>query len=56
MKDEAPTTYKVDDEGRVIQIHGGQVAPSPVSIAPGTEGSADEGSESTEEWYKQTEK
>ena len=56
MKDESPTTYQVDAEGRVIQIHGGQVAPSPVSIAPGSEGTAGEGSESTEEWYKQTEK
>ena len=56
MKDEAPTTYQVDAEGRVIQIQGGQAAPSPVSITPGSEGSADESSAATEEWYKQTEK
>jgi hypothetical protein len=55
MKDETPTTYQVDAEGRVIQIQGGQVAPSPVSIAPESGGSADESSTATEEWYKQTE-
>jgi len=55
MKDEAPTTYQVDAEGRVIQIQGGQVAPSPVSIAPGSEVPADESPKATEEWYKQTE-
>ena len=56
MKDEVPTTYQVDAEGRVIHIQGGQVAPSPVSIVPGTEGVADESPATTEEWYKQTEK
>ncbi len=56
MKDEVPTTYQVDAEGRVIQIQGGQVAPSPVSITPGTEGPADDHPSETEAWYKQTEK
>ncbi len=56
MKDEVPTTYQVDAEGRVIQIQGGQVAPSPVSISPGTEGPADDHPSETEAWYKQTEK
>ena len=56
MKDEIPTTYQVDAEGRVIQIQGGQVAPNPVSIIPGSEGVADEVPATTEEWYKQTEK
>jgi len=55
IKEEEPTTYQVDAEGRVIQIQGGQVEPSPVSITPGTGGSVGEDSESTEEWYKQTE-
>jgi hypothetical protein len=55
MKDEVPTTYQVDAEGRVIQIQGGQVAPSPVSIVPGTEGPADDPPSETEAWYKQTE-
>ena len=55
MKEETPTTYQVDAEGRVIQIQGGQVAPSPVSIAPGSEGPADDAPSETEEWYKQTE-
>ena len=56
MKDEVPTTYQVDAEGRVIHIQGGQVAPSPVSIVPGTEGPADDHPSETEAWYKQTEK
>jgi hypothetical protein len=55
MKEEAPTTYQVDAEGRVIQIQGGEVPPDPVSIAPESEVSADESSTATEEWYKQTE-
>lgn len=55
MKDEPPTTYQVDEEGRVIQIQGGQEAPTPVSIAPGTEGTTDDSQSLTEEWYKQTE-
>ena len=55
MKDETPTTYQVDAEGRVIQIQGGQVTPSPVSIAPGSGVSTDQSSTATEEWYKQTE-
>ena len=56
MKDESPTTYQVDAEGRVIQIQGGQVAPNPVSIAPGIEVSTGGSSTATEDWYKQTEK
>ena len=56
MKDEIPTTYQVDAEGRVIQIQGGQVAPNPVSINPGTESSTGGSSAATEDWYKQTEK
>ena len=56
MKEEVPTTYQVDAEGRVIQIQGGQVAPNPVSIAPGTESSTGGSSSATEDWYKQTEK
>ena len=56
MKEEPATNYQIDSEGRVIQIQGGDVAPGPVSITPGTEGSADESSTATEAWYKQTEK
>ena len=56
MKEEVPTTYQVDAEGRVIQIQGGQVAPNPVSINPGTESSTGGSSAATEDWYKQTEK
>jgi len=55
MKDESPTTYQIDAEGRVIQIEGGQVAPSPVSITSGS-ASSEEVATATEEWYKQTEK
>jgi len=56
MKEEVPTTYQVDAEGRVIQIQGGQVAPNPVSINPETESSTGGSSAATEDWYKQTEK
>ena len=56
MKEEVPTTYQVDAEGRVIQIQGGHATPSPDSIAAGSEGSEGESSTVTEEWYKQTEK
>ena len=54
MEDEAPTTYQIDSEGRVIQVQGGEVAPSPAPIDNGTEGSAEESSTATEVWYKQT--
>ena len=53
MEDEAPTTYQIDSEGRVIQVQGGEVAPSPAPIDNGTEGSAEESSTATEVWYKQ---
>ena len=56
MNEEAPTTYQVDAEGRVVQIQGGQTAPDPVSIASGAEGNVDDSTTATEEWYKQTEK
>ena len=55
MNEEAPTTYQVDAEGRVVQIQGGQMAPDPVSIASGAEVNVDEPATATEDWFKQTE-
>jgi hypothetical protein len=51
MKEEAPTTYQIDQEGRVILNQGGE-GPSP--MAPVSGGPEEEVANTTEEWYKQT--
>ena len=53
MKEEIPTTYQIDQEGRVILNQGG-VGPSPESITPSSGGPEEEVPNTTEEWYKQT--
>lgn len=53
MKDETPTTYQIDAEGRVVNIQGGQ-APSPVPISSGSGSPEGDNTTATDEWYKQT--
>ncbi|HJM13333.1 MAG TPA: hypothetical protein QF641_02450 [Candidatus Thalassarchaeaceae archaeon] len=51
MKEEDPTTYQIDQEGRVI-LNQGVKESSP--IAPGSGGSDEEVAMTPDEWYKQT--
>ncbi len=55
MKEEPPTTFQVDAEGRVVQIQGGEGSGSEPNNAD-SQASDDVVSTPTEEWYKQTEK
>ena len=51
MKEETPTTYQIDQEGRVILNQGGE-GPSPMALVSG--GPEEGVANTTEEWYKQT--
>lgn len=51
MKEEPPTTYQIDQEGRVILNQGGE---GPTPMDPVSGGPEEEVANTTEEWYKQT--
>ena len=51
MKEEVPTSYKVDAEGKIILDHSGTgVSPESMQVSDGPEGGP---SEDTDAWYKQ---
>jgi hypothetical protein len=51
MKEEVPTSYKVDAEGKIVLDHSGTgVSPESMQNPDGSEGGS---SEDTDAWYKQ---
>ena len=51
MKEEVPTSYKVDAEGKIVLDHSGTgVSPESMQVSDGPEGGP---SEDTDAWYKQ---
>ena len=54
MKEEVPTSYKVDAEGKIILDHSGTgVSPESMQNSDGPDGPGVGSSEETEAWYKQ---
>lgn len=54
MKEEVPTSYKVDAEGKIILDHSGTGgSPEAMQISDGPGGSGEGSSEDTDAWYKQ---
>jgi hypothetical protein len=54
MKDEIPTSYQIDEQGKVF-LNQGEEGVGPVPISPESGGSGEEVAATTDEWYKQTE-
>jgi hypothetical protein len=54
MKEEVPTSYKVDAEGKIVLDHSGTgVSPESMQNSDGPDGSGRGTSEDTDAWYKQ---
>ena len=54
MKEEVPTSYKVDAEGKIILDHSGTgVSPESMQNSDGPDGPGVGSSEDTDAWYKQ---
>ena len=54
MKEEAPTSYKVDAEGKIVLDHSeAGVSPESMQNPSGPDGSVGGSSEDTDAWYKQ---
>jgi len=54
MKEEVPTSYKVDAEGRIVLDHSGTgVSPESMQNSDGPDGPEGGSSEDTDAWYKQ---
>ena len=54
MKEEVPTSYKVDAEGKIVLDHSGTgVSPESMQNSDGPDGLEGGSSEDTDAWYKQ---
>ena len=54
MKEEVPTSYKVDAEGKIVLDHSGTgVSPESMQNSDGPDGPEGGSSEDTDAWYKQ---